>query len=161
MPPRLKLRCLNVVLIGTFAALCLACGGDPEDPPRGSIWEKLYGYWASDPVPLFDGDRVAGTTVIKLEMSYWNTGLLMHYPGDAELRVGESVGAHARSCSASGFRDVGSAATSDPTKSSDDSTWTFRVDADQPDVMYATWLLKSGTERLHEVRFKKYKKYRE
>ncbi|MBL8867328.1 MAG: hypothetical protein JNK93_17355 [Planctomycetia bacterium] len=158
MPPRLKLRCLNVVLIGTFVALCLACGGDPEDPPRGSIWEKLCGYWASDPVPLFDGDREVGTTVIKLEMSYWNVGLIMHYPGEAELRVGESVGEWAKSCSAEGFQGVGSVATSDPAKSRDGSTWSFRVDPDQPEVMYATWTLKNGTKRLDGVRFKKYKK---
>src|SRR5947209_3511077 len=63
MPQRLKLRCLNVVLIGTFVALCLACGGDPEDPPPGSIWEKLCGDWVSDPIPLTDGDRVDGTPV--------------------------------------------------------------------------------------------------
>jgi hypothetical protein len=158
MPPRLKLRCLNVVLIGTFVALCLACGGDPEDPPRGSIWEKLCGSWASDPVPLFDGDREAGTTVIKLEMSYWNVGLILCYPGEAELRVGESVGEWAKTCSTRGFQAVGSVATSDPAESRDGSTWSFRVDPDQPDVVYATWTLKNGKKRLDGVRFKKYKK---
>lgn len=158
MPQRLKMRCLSVGLVSTFVALCLACGGDPEDPPPGSIWEKLCGYWASDQVPLFDGDRVTGTTIIKLEMSYWNTGLLMHFPSEPELRNGESVGAHAQSCSTEGFQAVGSVATSDPTKSCDGSTWSFRVDPDQPEVIYATWTLKNGTKRLDGVKFKKQKR---
>ena len=157
MSSRLKLRCLNVVLTSTFAALCLACGGDPEDPPPGSIWEKLCGRWASDPIPLSDGDRSAGTTVIKIEMSYWNFGLLAHYPGEPDLRSGESVGAHGTGWSASGFTAAGATATSDPGRSGDGSTWSFRVDPDQPDAMYATWVLKSGAKRLDAVRFTKHK----
>ena len=105
-----------------------------------------------------DQYREAGATIIKLNMSYWNVGLIMHYPGEAELRVGESVGEWAKSCSTEGFQAVGSVVTSDPAKSRDGSTWSFRVDPDQPDVMYATWTLKNGKKRLEEVRFKKLKK---
>ena len=77
--------------------------------------------------------------------------------GRVIAQAGESVGAHAKSCHTSGFQAVGSAATSDPTKSADGSIWSFRIDPDQPDVMYATWTLKNGKKRLEEVRFKKQK----
>ena len=70
----------------------------------------------------------------------------------------KGVATHATGCSASDFKAVGMTATSDPTKSRDGSTWSFRVDADQPDVMYATWTLKNGTKRLEEIRFKKQKR---
>jgi len=101
MPQRLKRRCLNVVLISTFVALCLACGGDPEDPPPGSIWEKLCGDWVSDPIPLIDGDRVDGTTTIKIDMSYWNVGLIASYPDEPALRNRESVASHKTRCNRS------------------------------------------------------------
>ena len=158
MPPRLKLRCVNVVFISTFVALCLACGGDPEDPPPGSIWEKLCGDWVSDPIPLTDGSRVDGTTTIEIDMSYWNVGLVASYPDEPALRNRESLASHKTRYSASSFQVAGTTVTSDPSKSGDGSTWSFRVDPDQPDVMYATWVLKNGTRRLEEVRFKKHKK---
>ncbi len=155
MPPRLKLRCLNILLISTFAAIFLACGGDPEDPPRGSIEEKLCGNWVSDPIPLIDGDRVDGTTTIEIEMSYWNVGLIASYPDELALRNRESVATHKTRYSARGFTIAGATATSSPRGSGDETTWSFRVDAAQPDVMYASWTLKNGAKRLDEVKFRK------
>src|ERR1700722_17707643 len=112
MPLRLKLRCLNIVLISAFFALCLACCGDPEDPPPGSIWEKLCGVWVSDPIPLIDGDRVDGTTTIKIDMSYWNVGLVAGYPSESALRNRESVASHKTGYSASNFKVTGTTVTS-------------------------------------------------
>lgn len=157
MLPRLKVRHVNVVLIAVFVALCLACGGDPEDPPPGSIWERLCGKWVSDPVPLVDGNRVDGSTKIEIEMSYWTSGLRATYPDELALRSRESVVANKTHYSAYNFTVNGTTATSDPSESGDGSTWSFRVDPDNPDVMYATWILKNGSKRLEEVRFTKEK----
>jgi hypothetical protein len=158
MPPRLKLKCLNIVLISTFVALCLACGGDPADPPPGSVEEKLCGDWVSDPIPLIDGDRVDGTTTIRIDMTYWNVGLSASYPDELALRNRESVASHKTRYSAGNFQVTGMTATSDPSKSGDGSTWSFHVDPDQPDVMYASWTLKNGKKRLEKVPFRKQKR---
>src|SRR4051812_46788728 len=91
MPPRWKRRCLNIVLISAFIALCIACGGDPEDPPSGSIWEKLCGHWVSDPIPLIDEGRIEGTTSIKIDMSYWDRGLVAEYRDESDLRNPKSL----------------------------------------------------------------------
>jgi hypothetical protein len=68
------------------------------------------------------------------------------------------VASHKTRYSASNFTVAGTTATSDPSKSGDGSTWSFRVDPDQPGVMYASWTLKNGKKRLEEVRFRKRKK---
>jgi hypothetical protein len=158
MPPRLKLRCLNIALITAFVALAIACGGDPEDPPEGSIEEKLCGNWVSDPIPLLEGDRVDGTTTIEIAFSYWNVGLVASYPDEPALRNRANAASERTRYSACGFKVAGETATSDPSQSGDGSTWAFRVDRGQLDVMYATWVLKNGTKRLDEVKFSKQKK---
>jgi hypothetical protein len=146
MPSCSKLTCLNIVLISTFVALVLGCGGDPEDPPPGSLQEKLCGKWVSDPIPFVEGD---GFTTIEIEMSYWNCGLIANCPDMRSLHSRESMDSHKSRCSVSGFKFDGMTATSDG--------GTFRVDAEQPDVMYASLMLNNDTKLLNEVKFKKKK----
>jgi len=146
---------LNVVLIGTFLTFVLACGADPEDPPPGSIEEKLCGNWVSDPVPFVDGDRIDGSTTIEIDMSYWNVGLVASYPDEPAVRNRESAATHRTRYSARDFKVSGTTATSDPSRSGDGSTWSFRVDPAQPDVLYASWTLGNGTKRLEDVKFTK------
>jgi hypothetical protein len=146
-----KLKNRTTVLIAVSVALILSCGGDPEDPPPGSIWEKLCGKWTSDPIPRTDGS--GETDTITIEMSYWSSGLTACYPSETDLRSGKTVGEFGKSCSTSGFIAQGLTAVSSSSQSEDGTTWHFRIDPNRPDVIYATWTLQNGTKRIDNVKF--------
>ena len=72
------LLALNVLLATVILAVLLGCGGDPEDPPAGSLAEKLCdgcGKWTSDPVAYTemdqDGKMIEKSTRIKIDFSNW------------------------------------------------------------------------------------------
>lgn len=159
MPSYSKLTRMNVVLVITFFAILLGCGGDPEDPPPGSTEEKLCGTWKSEPIPLIQGGRANGPSTFEVYISNWNVGLIAwDLPNECMLRDGANAASNTTHSTASGFSVVGLTATSDPRKSGDGSTWVFRVDPDQPEVMYTSWILKDGTKRLDEAKFRKEKR---
>jgi len=149
-----KLLGLNIVFITTFVAILLGCGGDPETPPSGSTEEKLCGKWVSDPIPFIEGN---GATTIEVGLSYWNVGLVAVVPDELTLRNRAGADSHKNGWSACGFKIDGVTVTSNPEMSGDSSTWIFRVDPAQPEVMYASWILKNGIKRLDEVKFRKRK----
>ena len=149
------LLALNVLLATVILAVLLGCGGDPEDPPAGSLAEKFCNrraVWTSDPVPYCekdqDGKTVEKTTHIQLHFSYWNIGLVVDYPNEISPR-------HETEYMASGFTYSGNTATCDPSRSGGGSKWIFQLDDHDPKVLYATWILKDGTTRLDRVRFTK------
>ena len=152
------LLALNVLLATVILSVLFGCGGDPEDPPAGSLAEKLCnkggpGRWTSDPVKYTemdqDGKMIEKTTRIRIDFSNWRqSGLSCSKPS--------GIGAeHTEQTSIDGFTYEGNTATAGSKQPGDGSKWIFQLDDQDPKVQYATWILKNGTTRLDKVRFTK------
>jgi hypothetical protein len=89
MKHAIVLKSVNVVLAVVVVAVLLGCGGDPMDPPKGSTEEKMCGDWLSDPLPPRDGKKGGEDTLMELDVSFWNSGLVLGY---TELNVPKNGG---------------------------------------------------------------------
>jgi hypothetical protein len=158
MKHAIVLKSVNVVLAVVVVAVLFGCGGDPVDPPKGSVEEKFCGDWEADPLPSPEGDKGIRHVNRAIDISYFGSGNGPHTSADySEQPVLKDVTAPAPKEISEDIGDLiydGLTATSD-TPRADGSVWVLRLDAADPNVMYVTWTLKDGTRRLNEVKFRK------
>jgi hypothetical protein len=156
---------LNVILATVILSVLLGCGGDLEDPPPGSLAEKLCNKggscrWTSDPVEYTeidqDGKMIEKTRMIEIDFSNWRQrGLHLRMTREIGAAHTEQTSTDGFTSSTDGFTYEGNTATSDPKQLGDGSKWTIQLDGNDPKVLYATWTLKDGTTRLDKMRFNK------
>lgn len=161
MKPSYVLKSVNVVLGIVAVAVMLGCGGDPMDPPPGTLEAKLKGRWEADPLPPAEGDKGIRHINRSIDISFFNGGNApngMHtFAEYYEQPVLKDVTAPTPKEITIDIGDLiydGLTATSDVPRE-DGTVWVLRLDAADPNVMYVTLTLKDGTKKLDEVKFRR------
>jgi hypothetical protein len=126
-----KLAGINVVLIATFIAIALGCGGYPETPPQGSFEAKLCGRWIAE--------SAIEEEYVKVDFSFWNFGLKASFENTQRCLYA--------------FKVIGNSAISDPERSDDHSQWEFELSRTDPQVMFMTCTLKDGKKKFDKIQY--------
>ena len=153
---------INVVLSVALVAVLLGCGGDPVDPPWGSLEAKLQGDWEADSIAPAENEEGIRHVTRTISISYWSGGNGpngMHTWADYSLKPvakgTPSTEPKETRIKMGEFTYDGLTASGEPLD--DGSWWTLRLDADDPNTLYVTWTLKDGTKKLDAVKFRKAK----
>lgn len=152
---------INVVLAVALVAVLLGCGGDPADPPKGSLEDKMKGCWEAEPIPPAEGEKGIRHVTRTISISYWkaNRPNGMHTWADYSLKpvakVTPSTEPNETRIKMGEFTYEGLTASGEALD--DGSWWTLQLDADDPNTLYVTWTLKDGTKKLEAVKFRRAK----
>ncbi len=160
MLPKWFLKSINVVLAIAVVAVLLGCGGDPVDPPMGSLEAKVKGTWEADPIPPSEGEVGIRHVTRTISISYWNGGKGPNGMSTSARYCLTPVTKDASEKEPKETRiDMGEFAydglTASGETADDGSVWTLRLSADDPKTLYATWTLKDGTKKLDAIKFRK------
>jgi hypothetical protein len=152
---------INVALAVAVVGVLLGCGGDPVDPPKGSLEAKMKGSWEADPIPAAEGEVGIRHVTRTISISFWNGGKGlngMSTMADYYLKpvAKETAPTEPKQTSTDmgEFTYDGLIATSDVPRE-DGSVWELRLDANDQNTLYVTWTQKDGTKQLDGVKFHK------
>jgi hypothetical protein len=151
---------INVALAVAVVGVLLGCGGDPVDPPKGSLEAKLQGEWRADPLPATEIEPDLRHTTRTIDISYWNGGKgpnEMHtsarYRLQPVLKDVTKPEPEETTIDMGEFNYDGQTATSDVPRE-DGSVWVLRLDESNPKTLYVTLKTADGSKRLDEVKFR-------